>query len=188
MALSANVPYIRDILRGTTKPHRVTWGIFFLLNLIFLGNQLASGATSSIWLVVAFVISTFIIFSLSLKYGVGGTTRLDIIILVGALAGVVVWQALQAPLASVVANLTVASIAAVPTYRKAWREPASETKLAFLLGSIAAIFTILSVGELNLALLLLPVYSFAYNGSIYVILSRNHVESMSERERSNPKN
>ena len=88
LALISNIPYIRDILKKTTKPHRVTWGIFFLLNIIFLGNQLAAGATSSIWLVIAFTLSTLIIFSLSLKYGVGGTTKLDVMILIGSLVGV----------------------------------------------------------------------------------------------------
>jgi hypothetical protein len=172
LALISNIPYIRDILKKTTKPHRVTWGIFFLLNIIFLGNQLAAGATSSIWLVIAFTLSTLIIFSLSLKYGVGGTTKLDVMILIGSLVGVGLWQILQAPIASVLANLVVATIAAIPTYRKAWLQPQTETKLSFLLGTIAAAFTVVSVGGMSLVLLLLPIYSVVYNGSIYLILTK----------------
>ena len=175
LSLIANIPYIIDTIKGKTKPHRVTWGIFFLLNLIFLANQLAAGATSSIWLVVAFATSTFIVFSLSVKLGIGGTSRLDILVLAGAMIGVVIWQLLDAPVASIIANLTVAAIASIPTYKKAWAHPETETTISYSVGAIAAAMSAISVGKLDFVLLLLPVYSVVYQSSIAVILERHKI-------------
>jgi hypothetical protein len=173
LSFASSIPYIVDTIKKNTKPHRITWGIFFLLNLIFLGNQLAAGATSSLWLVVAFTLSTFTIFALSLKNGVGGTSRLDVVVLAGALMGVVIWQLLKVPLASIIANLAVAAIASVPTYKKAWTHPKSETPISYFLNGCAALLSTISVGNFNIALLLLPLYSFIYQGSIYLILIRH---------------
>lgn len=173
LSFASSIPYIVDTIKKKTKPHRVTWGVFFLLNVIFLGNQLAAGATSSLWLVVAYTLSTFIIFSLSFKNGVGGTSRLDVIVLAGALIGVIIWQLLDAPLASVVANLVVALIASIPTYKKAWAQPKTETSISYFLNACGALLSAISVGSLNIVLLLLPMYAFFYQGSIYLILVRN---------------
>ena len=170
VSFASNIPYIYDTIKKKTKPHRVTWGIFFLLNIIFLGNQLAAGATNSIWLVVAFAIATGTVFALSLERGIGGTTKLDIIVLLGALVGVVIWQLLNAPLASVVANLIVASIATIPTYKKAWTHPETETKVSYSVGAFSAFLAAISVGKWDAALLLLPMYSIVYQGSIFLIL------------------
>lgn len=170
LSLAGNIPYVIDTLKGKTKPHRVTWGIYFLLNIIFLANQTAAGATSSLWLIISFTLSSLTIFLLSLKFGVGGTTKTDIIVLIGALSGVVIWQILDTPAASVIANVLVSLISSIPTFQKAYLQPASETKLKWILGSIAALFAAISVGALSFTLLLLPVYSFFYQGFIVGLL------------------
>ncbi len=177
ISFASNLPYIYDTIKRKTKPHRVTWGIFFLLNLIFLGNQLAAGATNSIWLVVAFAVSTFTIFLLSLRNGVGGSTKLDVVVLVGALLGVAIWQLLDAPVASIIANVTVAAIASIPTYKKAWTHPNTETKVSYSVGAFSALLSAISVGKLDFVLLLLPIYSVIYQGSIFLILIRRNFSS-----------
>jgi hypothetical protein len=173
LSLASNIPYIYDTLKKKTQPHRVTWGIFFLLNVIFLGNQLAAGATNSIWLVVAFTLSTCTVFMLSLRNGVGGSTKLDIVVLIGALSGVVIWQILDSPLASIIANLVVALIASIPTYKKAWRVPETETKISYSVGAFAAFLSAVSIGKFDIVLLLLPIYSILYQGTIFLILIRH---------------
>ncbi len=175
LSFTSNIPYMYDTIKKKTKPHRVTWGIFFLLNIIFLGNHIAAGATSSIWLVVAFTLSTFTIFTLSLRNGVGGTTKLDIAVLIGAILGVVIWQLIHSPIASIIVNITCAAIASIPTYKKAWIHPQTETKISYSLGAFASLLSAVSVGKIDLALLLLPIYSFIYQGTIYIILIRRNL-------------
>lgn len=170
LLIIADIPYIINAYKRKTQPHRVTWFIVFVLNVISLANQAASGATSSLLFIVGGVIATFSVFLISIPRGVGGHSKLDIAVLAGAIMGLILWSLLDTPLASILANIVVASIALVPTYKKAYLNPKSETKSTWLIGSISAIFAILSVGKLDYVLLLLPVYSLLAQAGLFAIL------------------
>jgi hypothetical protein len=169
LSLLSNIPYIIDTIRRKTKPQRVTWGIFFLLNITFLFNQSAIGATDSLWLISSFAISTLIIFCLSMKYGVGGHGKRDVAIFAGAVLGVILWFVLNQPIFSVIMSLVVATLAVIPTFIKAYRDPRSETSLKWLLGGIAALLTVIAVGKLDLVVLF-PIYSFLTQAGIYAVI------------------
>src|ERR1700733_3493216 len=89
LAIVGSLPYILDAYKKRIKPHRVTWAIFALVDLIAIANQLAVGATNSVWLVVGFALANLVIFVLSLRHGVGGAEKLDIAVLTGALLGLI---------------------------------------------------------------------------------------------------
>lgn len=150
-------PYITDTIKGTTKPERVTWGTVFLLNAIGFANQLASGAGNSLWLFGAAVLATGTIFGLSIFKGVGGHTNLDIFTIVVALLGLVLWIIFDSPTFSIVATLIVGIVALLPTFAKAKKQPETETKITWLLGSISALLATISVGTLDWRLLVLPI-------------------------------
>lgn len=172
-----DIPYIRDTLKGTTKPHRVTWGVIFLINIITLANQIASGATNSLWLVATAAIVVGIIFFASLKNGVGGHSKFDLIALTLSLIGVVAWVIIEDPLASVIANSLVGIIAVLPTFKKARKDPESETGIAYLFGSISALMAFISVNEWNIALLLPHAVGFsvqAYLVYLLYVLPKKH--------------
>lgn len=154
-----DLPYVYDTITGKTKPQRITWGVVFLLNCIGFANQYASGAKNSLWIFGAAVIVTGIIVILSIKNGVGGHGKIDVFSLFAALLGIGLWAMFDSPFLSIVANLCVATIALIPTFIKAYKEPGSETKITWLLGAISALLASVSVGSLNLNLLILPVAS-----------------------------
>lgn len=165
-----DIPYILDILKGKTKPHRVTWLIFFLLDLIYLVNQFALGARSSLWLVLAWTLVTLIIFSLSIKRGVGGLAKLDIFCLIGAIFGLLLWWILKTPLASVYLNIFVSLVGYIPTLKKAYLKPETETRISWFTAGIAAILGAISVGGFKYKLLILPIYSFIMATTVSLIL------------------
>jgi hypothetical protein len=39
------IPYIRDTLRGTTRPHRATWLVWAVLAIVVCMSQRADGAS-----------------------------------------------------------------------------------------------------------------------------------------------
>ena len=137
LAIAGSIPYIINAYQKKITPHRVTWGIFTLVDIIAIANQLAAGATNSVWLVVGFALANLTIFVLSLRHGAGGTERLDIVVLCGAILGVIAWQISGHPIASIIANLIVITLAMAPTYKKGWFDPKSETSTVFLFGAIA---------------------------------------------------
>lgn len=172
LAIAGSIPYMIDAYKKKITPHRITWGIFTLVDIIAIANQLAAGATNSVWLVVGFALANLTIFVLSLRHGSGGTERLDIIVLCGAILGVIAWQISGHPIASIIANLVVITLAMTPTYKKGWIDPKSETSTVFLLGAIASLLAAISVGRLDYILLLTPVYTFAIQGMLFIVLIR----------------
>lgn len=148
--------YLKDTLGGTTKPHRVTWGMVFLLNSISFANQYASGADNSLWMFGAVVLATGTIFVASLKNGVGGHTKKDILTIIISSGGAVLWLLFDRPLLSILANVFAVVVAVSPTIVKAKKDPESETRIAYLLGLISSVLALISVGKLDYELLILP--------------------------------
>ncbi len=165
-----DIPYILDTFKGKTKPHRVTWGVVFLLNTVGFLNQYASGARNSLWLFGAAVMVTGLIFLSSFRFGVGGKARLDIFAIVFSLLGVCLWIILKEPLISIVANLLVGVVCFLPALKKAWLDPESETLSAYIFGAVSSLLAAVSVGALRTDLLLLPVASVVLQVAMAAIL------------------
>lgn len=166
----ADIPYLRDTLKATTRPHRVTWGVIVFLNVVGFANQFASGADNSLWLFGAAVVMTAGIFVASLKNGVGGHSKSDIFSLLLCTFGVILWFVFKDPLFSIFANIFVGFVALLPTFKKAKKDPDSETKITWLLGTISTSLAAISVGELNVTLLLLPISSTLFQSYMVYLL------------------
>jgi hypothetical protein len=166
----ADIPYLRDTIKGTTKPHRVTWGVVVFLNVVGFANQFASGADNSLWIFAAAVVMTTSIFIASLKNGVGGQSNSDIFSLTTCSLGIILWLVFKDPMFSIFANIFVGFVALLPTYKKTKKDPDSETKITWLLGTLSTMLAAISVGELNLLLLLLPVSSTFLQGYMVYLL------------------
>jgi hypothetical protein len=168
--IAADLPYAIQTYKRKVQPHRVTWFIIFVLNVISFINQAASGASNSLWIFGAGVIATFSVFILSINRGVGGYSKVDIAALVGATIGLLLWWLLGTPLASIIATVVVSMIALVPTYIKSYHNPKSESKFPWLIASISTFLAAISVGKLDYRLLILPVYSTIVQAGVYVLL------------------
>jgi hypothetical protein len=169
------VPYIRDILRLKTKPERASWFIWFTLGAIAFASQAAQGATHSLWLTVVQTFGVLTIFLLSLKYGVGGFMKHDIISLVVAAISLVLWYFTNNPLSALVLIIIIDIAGAYPTIIKSYYSPESETLSTWILSSIAGICAMIAVGSLNGALLFYPIYICLANAAVAtaIVLGRN---------------
>jgi len=172
MAVADLIPYLRDMLRRTTRPHRGAWLIWSVLAVVVFGAQSADGASWSLIILGAEAVGTSVIFALSLRLGSGGLSRAERCLIALAGAGVVAWAAADAPIiatACVVAAELIATALMVP---KTWRDPNSETLSTYALASLAGAFAAGSVGALVPALLLYPVHFCLLNGAIAVLILR----------------
>jgi hypothetical protein len=154
----AFLPYLRDVLRGTTRPHRGTWLIWCLLSVIVLASQRADGGRWSLLLVAAQCVGTVITLALSIRRGVGGAAPADLALLAVAGVGVAGWYLAGDPTIAT-AGVVVADTAAVlMMLPKTYRDPHSETLSAYWLSTASVLFAAASVGSLNVSLLLYPGY------------------------------
>lgn len=142
-------PYLKNIFLKKTKPHAYAWLIWSItqgtaLAALFYGN----GGWGTIALLVG-VIFTSLIFLFSLIYGTKNITKGDTIILIATLLAIVVWWQLHAPLLSVLMVSIIDFLGYIPTFRKTFAEPWTETPISWLVFSVANILTILALTEYN---------------------------------------
>jgi hypothetical protein len=170
------LPYVRDVLRGATRPHRGAWFIWSALATVAFASQLADGAGWSAVLVAAQAFATGLIFAFSIRRGVGGLSPWDITLLTIALLGVVGWLVSSTPVVATSCVIFADTIGVCLMLPKTWRDPGSETTSTYALASAAGLLSVLAVAELDASLLLYPVYFFLANGLLaVVILARRRI-------------
>lgn len=166
VSVVAYIPYIKDILRGSTQPERASWLIWSVLGSIALFSQLADGATYSIWLTVVQTFGVMVIFALSLRFGVGGLACRDLMALAAAGVGLILWYLTNEPVVALLIAIAIDGIGGLLTVVKSYEDPDSETLSTWLLAGIAGILAMISVGNLDKTLLAYPFYIFAINGLV----------------------
>ncbi|HEV8677542.1 MAG TPA: hypothetical protein VN701_01805 [Candidatus Paceibacterota bacterium] len=165
------VPYVRDMVKGTTKPNIVSWGLWTLIQGIFTAAQFSAGASLSIVLPAVEVVSTGLIVVLGLiGYGYKKYRPLDFICLALAFGAIVLWQVTRDPLVALWLSVAADFCAAVPTLVKAYRDPKSETPLAYLLVALSAIAAAFATLIINLPNMLWPAYIFVINGATLTLI------------------
>jgi hypothetical protein len=160
------VPYLRDIFRLKTKPERATWFIRAVLSGIAFFSQMAKGATDSLWLVGVQTLGVIVVFVLSIRYGVGGFVRRDMIALGAAGLGLVLWFYTSEAAYALLIAIAIDAIGASLTVLKAYRDPESETLSTWVLSGTAGIFATFAVGSFDYILLAFPVYVIIINYAV----------------------
>jgi hypothetical protein len=168
--LASLIPYVRSILKGDTKPQRITWFIWMILVFIAFFSQLAKGATWSLLLTAGDAINIVIVFILSIKYGVGGFRKIDIISLIGAGVSLLLWYFTNEPAIALFLIIIIDIIGANLTIIKAWKNPETEIWIGWAMCGIGGLFGIFSVGSFNFILIAYPLYICLINSFIAVVI------------------
>jgi hypothetical protein len=117
------IPYVRDTLRGTTRPHRGTWLIWGALAIVVFFSQLADGASWSLIMAATAALLNSLIFALSIRRGVGGVTTVELVMIVVAGGGVVGWLVADEPVVATACVVAADLIGAAMMAPKAYRDP-----------------------------------------------------------------
>ena len=155
LAILGNVPYLTDIVRHKVKPHPYTWFVWSIVSCIVFFGQLEKGAGIGAIPTAAAEIFTIIIFLLSLQYSFFKDIRpIDTVFLVLALAGLVPWYLTHDPTISVVIAVSIDFVAFLPTIRKTWRAPKTETPLLYASNVFRHALMLVSLQAYNVATML----------------------------------
>lgn len=161
---------IRSIFKGEYKPQRITRLIFLILSLLFVGtlSELENGIAIALAFVGTF--ANIIIFTLSLKYGMGGYSREDILVFVLAMISLLVWKTTNNPALGLMFSLLTDFLGLLPTIVKSYKQPYTEAPLFYLSDTIAAFFSFIAVGSLVLTDIAYPMYLLLANGGLLALL------------------
>lgn len=178
-------PYFLEIFRGQTKPNRASWWIWGILGVILGISYYSSGATHSIWVPLCYAVCQLVTATLSLKFGEGGWSRLDLQCLIGAGISLLLWWILDSALIAMMACLVIDLFGAVPTLKKSYLKPDSESFLSWSIFFIANSLNLLAIGQWNFALSAYPLYLFFLSGSLVFILGTPKIIKLLEARKNN---
>lgn len=167
--------YLRDMFRGKTKPHSLTWFIWALLNSFIFFQQMTHDAGPGAWVTGTAAAANVVIFLLSLKYGEKHITKLDWLCLVSALAIFAFWFQTSDAVISVILACIIFVLGFTPTIRKAWRRAQEETVPTFVLNSLKFFIALFALESFTIITALYPMTLFVLNigFAFYLIFRRS---------------
>ena len=139
-SLTGWIAYVRDTLRGKTKPNRVTYFMWSFAPLIATAAALSKGVT---WAALPVFMAGFcpllvFVSSFANERAYWTLGKLDYACGVFSAMALILWGVTRQPNIAIVFAIASDGLAAVPTLVKAWSHPQTETGLAYLLAFVSA--------------------------------------------------
>jgi hypothetical protein len=168
---------IRDVIRGKTKPHAFTWIVWTVITVIVGITQIAAGAgRGAVHNIVTGFISLIILY-FALKNKQKDIKRVDIYLFIAALASLPLWAVTDNPTYSVLLITIIDIFAFIPTVRKTWHDPASETLISYALAGIKYCIALIAIASYSLGTVIYPIALITMNiimCSIMILKNPNH--------------
>lgn len=169
------LPYIYSMLRGETKPSKVSWIIWISLDYIVLAGMFAENTVNG--QIVGTVFGGTMVFLLALKLGNTSWTNLDKFSLAGGVVGIMLWLITSNPIAAIITSSCTALIGSFPTFASAWKNPRNENRLAWTLFTISCVCALIGVPHWTIADAAQPVaFSIVEGVMMYILWVKPRLE------------
>ena len=143
------IPYIRSMVLRQTTPHPYTWLIWSITTGTAAVGGWYGGGGYGVLLLALWSVLTFLVFLLSFKYGTKNITKGDVALLVLTFLAILVWWQLHAPLISILMVTAIDAFGYVPTIRKVFEEPWSESLVSWVLFTLTALIGLVALAQYN---------------------------------------
>jgi hypothetical protein len=150
--------YIRDTLRGETSPNRVSWSLWGVEGVLGFGVEVQQhvGLASLMTLMLGLVPCAIVFASFRNPNAVWKIGAFDVVCGAIALAGLVFWAFAKEPTVALVSFVCADQVAGLPTLRKSWLAPSTESSRVFVMGCVNCIITVLTLKVITTAGVLFP--------------------------------
>ena len=166
----AYVPYIRDTVKGKTKPHVFSWIIWAITTGIIYALQASAGAGSGAWITLTVALIMFTIVFLSLKGGEKNIKPVDVVFFILALVALALCVLVHQPLLSIILLTTIDMLGFASTFRKSWENPYSETLSTYAINGFRSGLAFFALAEYNIITSLSSVSWTIANGLFVAML------------------
>ena len=119
---------------------------------------------------VSQLLGTLLILLLSIRRGVGGTSRFDVVLLAIAASGVVGWYVAGDPTIATICVVLSDLVAVVMMMPKTYADPYSETLSAYVMSAASGACALVAVGSLDFGLLVYPAYIVCADLAVAVVV------------------
>lgn len=172
LSLIGSSTYIRDTLKGKTKPNKVTWFLWALAPLIafFIQKNEGIGLVNLLTFMVGFMPFVIFLSSFVNKNSYWKITTFDIICGSLALIGILFYVFEKNAIIAVLILIIADGLAVLPTLRKSFYHPETESHTTFLFGIIGSGIVILSLPQYSLLYLGFPLYIFIADVLLFLFI------------------
>jgi hypothetical protein len=162
--------YLRDTLRGTTKPNRVTWLLWAVAPLLASAVEFRGGVGLR-------VLPTFMIGFMPLLVFIGSfhnpasvwqIRRLDFACGAMSVVGTIAWLCTQNGLVAIFAAIAADFVAGIPTMMKSWSHPETETVTSYIGAVINVAILLLTIKHWTFEVAAFPAFILCI-GAIQVV-------------------
>jgi hypothetical protein len=147
LTFTAYISYFRDILKGKTHPHIYSWALWWFLGVLVVALQIEGEAGAAVLVSVAASMMCAVVVLLSLKRGTRDITKLDGHVAFLGLLAIVFWLIVKQPVVSVILLIVADLLAFIPTIRKSWNKPHSETLSLYVTNAVRFSMALFAVKE-----------------------------------------
>ena len=170
LGIASFVPYYRDILNGSTKPHLFTWIVWTILTGLTFLIQSAGGGGIGAWVTGVESASCFGVAFLAISRGDKNITGFDWVCFVLSLLAIATWLFAHQPLLAVLLVIAADALGFAPTFRKSYWKPQEETALQFGLSSVHWAVGVIALQSLVLVNWLYPAAISMFDMALVITL------------------
>lgn len=163
------IPYLSDIVKRKTTPHIYSWFIWGTVTAIAYALQVSGGAGVGSWVTLAVVITMFVIFFFGLRNGKKEITSTDTVFFMLSLVAIFLWLAVRQPILSVILVSTIDMLGFIPTIRKSWGNPYSETLFTYELSALRHGLSLFALQQYSIVTWLYPA-SWAFANALFSLM------------------
>lgn len=162
IGLFGAIPYLIGTLKGTTQPNKVTWILWAIVPAIIAIAELDEGVGIRTATTFSASIASLAIFGAALvnKNAYWKLDRVDYFCGAMSILAIALWLVTQDGNIAIFLMVTADGLALIPTLRKSFLDPDSETALTFTAGIVNGGLGLLSISVWSFANYAFPLYLF----------------------------
>jgi len=164
------VPYVRGMMKVEVHPHMFSWFIWGLITWIAFAAQVSDGAGAGSWIMCVTGVFCLGIAAVAFKSGERDITRSDWGFFGLSLAAIPLWVMTNNPLWSVILISLIDVLAMMPTVRKSWSRPWSESIEAYAVAGLKFMLSIFALENISLVTALYPAVVVGVNALFCAML------------------
>lgn len=171
------ISYIKETLKGNTKPNRVTWLLWTVAPLIATFAALSDGVRWSVLPVFAAGFGPLLVLLASFvsKKSYWKLEKFDYLCGFCSILALVLWGITKEPVIAIIFAIASDAFAAIPTLMKSWKYPETETVAAYITGLFNSLTSFTAIKMWSFAEVAFPVYLVIVNLSLIISVLRKRI-------------
>jgi hypothetical protein len=166
--LAGIASYIKETLKGNTKPNKITWLLWSVAPMIATFAALSAGVRLSVLPVFMSGFGPFLVFLASFvnKKSYWKLEKFDYICGLCSILALILWGITKEPAIAIIFAIASDGFAAVPTIIKSWKYPETETVTPYITGLLNSSTSFAAIKVWDFASIAFPVYLIIINISL----------------------